>query len=350
VPSSTSSSSDRVPEQGSGRVWPVAMLVFLTALGVWEVNLRRAGFPAEVTRDVWLIARAHAIEGVPVVVGSSRIQAALDLDVWVEELGGPRPAQLAIAGGRALGMLEHLADDQRVTGLVIVDALAFHTFDASGQSDASLPDLLVAYERFVASPAARFETYLRVWFTRLMVWRNPAASPGPVLRELRTGGRLPKPPESYLRADRYRPIDFVSALDTRGWSPEEGFLTGDRMLMAREFGTPATPAQTTGIIESLERAVERIRARGGEVVFITMPACGGRRPIEEARYPRREYWDRLASATSARSINTADYPALSDFPCYDRSHLDRTDAIVFTRNLIDVLFEGRGTPKSSGAD
>lgn len=320
----------------------VTLALLVIGFGAWEVVLRRAGYPPEVSPAVWSIARARAGMGVPVIVGSSRIQAALDLDVWVRERGEPRPAQLAMAGGPALPMLEDLAGDEGVTGLVIADALPFHTFDTSGQSGPSVRIRAAEYSRFVRSPAARLETRLRAGFSGAMVWRNPAAGPASVWASLRAGDGLPDAPHSALRRDRYRPIDFVSSLGDRQWTPEEGFMAADGLGLARRLGRPATPDEVAGIVTRLDAAASRIRERGGEVVFITMPACGPRRAVEEARYPEAEFWDRLVAGTSARTINAAEDVRLNDFPCYDGSHLDRRDAAVFTRNLLDVLFRTGG--------
>lgn len=342
MPSSTSSSSDRLPEGRSGTAWITAIAIVLSGLAIWEAVLRSAGFPAEVTPAVWSIARSRASEGVPVIVGASRIQSGLDLDAWVDARGGPKPAQLAVAGGSALPVLEELASDPGVDGFVLVDAMPFHTFDVSGMSAASLAGLEAGYERYRVSPAVRIETHLRVWVTSRMAWRNPAVDPGALLAALASGGGLPEPPQSVLRPDRFRPIDFASSIDGRDWTSEEGFAAGGDSPLVREFGRPADPDEVSEIVRRLDSAARRIRDRGGRVVFITMPACGRRLPIEEARYPRVSYWDRLAEGTSARTINTADYPELSGFPCYDGSHLDYRDAPRFTRRLVELLFEQGG--------
>jgi len=338
VRSSTSSSSDRIPDLRLGRVWVVVLGLITAGFVAWEVVLRATGFPPEVSPTAWSIARARAAEGVPVIVGSSRIQAALDLDAWVEARGGPTPAQLAMAGGPALPMLEDLAEDDRVDGFVLVDALAFHTFDASGNSGASVPQRMAEYDRFERSPATRLETFLRVGVSSLMAWRSPAAAPSAVWASLRRGEGLPVAPQSALRRDRFRPIDFVSSLEGRDWTPEDGFMVGEDMRFAREFGEAATAAGVAAIIERLEAAAQRIRTRGGDVVFLTMPACGPRLAIEEDRYPRAAYWDRLAEGVSFRTLNAADEPELVGFSCYDGSHLDRADAAVFTKRLVDLLF------------
>lgn len=322
-------------------IWGVAIGVVVLVLGVWEVVLRSAGFPAEATPEVWSIARARAAGGVPVLVGSSRMQADIDLDVWVEVTGGARPAQLASAGGPALPYLEDLAADEGVTGLVVVDAMPFHTFDRGGPSGDLLPGFFAHYERFVSSPAVWAETYLRRWVSTAMVWRTPAASWSSLRQAQSNGTELLFPPRSYMRADRFRPIDWGPTVERVPWTAEEGHEDPEAIrAFVENFGKPADPNETAETIARLEAAARTIRNRGGEVVFVAFPSCGPRKREEQALYPREEYWDRLAAATSFRTIHSDDYPELRDWPCYDGSHLDQDDAAQFTRRFLEILGGG----------
>jgi hypothetical protein len=62
---------------------------------------------------------------------------------------------------------------------------------------------------------------------------------------------------------------------------------------------------------------------------------GGQRTVEEERYPREQYWERLVAGTSALTFHAEDVPALASFAYPDGSHLDMKDTATFTRLLAD---------------
>jgi hypothetical protein len=83
--------------------------------------------------------------------------------------------------------------------------------------------------------------------------------------------------------------------------------------------------------------VEKIKARGGQVLFVRTPSSGPYRQAEIHGYPRKEYWDRLLAATGCPGIYFEDYPGIARLECPEWSHLTPSDAIIYTRNLIRIL-------------
>ena len=106
------------------------------------------------------------------------------------------------------------------------------------------------------------------------------------------------------------------------------------------------PAPTEWMIDSLMNnvgsSIDRIKARGGRVLFLRTPASGPLRQIEEQLFPRARYWERLLNLTDCPGIHFADYPGLANFVCPEFSHLKREDAVVFTSRLIDILQKEKG--------
>ena len=86
----------------------------------------------------------------------------------------------------------------------------------------------------------------------------------------------------------------------------------------------------------------RIRARGGQVIFVRMPTSEPLWTRQARAYPRADYWDRFAAASGSPTIHFADYPSLSCFECPDYSHLDASDAPAFSHALGRVVMEKLG--------
>jgi hypothetical protein len=68
-------------------------------------------------------------------------------------------------------------------------------------------------------------------------------------------------------------------------------------------------------------AVEKLRARGGKIVFVRFPNSGDLKKLEDRETPRAGIWDRMIKETGAPGIYYEDYPELSGFNCPEWSHL-----------------------------
>jgi hypothetical protein len=84
-------------------------------------------------------------------------------------------------------------------------------------------------------------------------------------------------------------------------------------------------------------AVEKLRARGGKIVFVRCPVTGDLRLMESRFNHRYKRWDPLLQMTHAPGIYYSDFPELSGFDCPDWSHLSVPDSIEFTKRLVPRL-------------
>lgn len=82
--------------------------------------------------------------------------------------------------------------------------------------------------------------------------------------------------------------------------------------------------------------MNKIRARGGKVVFIRFPHSGDLKKLEDAGAPRAGPWTRLMKETGAPNIYYSDYPELI-FDCPEWSHLSGPDSVEFTKRLVPHL-------------
>jgi hypothetical protein len=94
---------------------------------------------------------------------------------------------------------------------------------------------------------------------------------------------------------------------------------------------PALPiADLNETFEKTRVAVAKIRARGGEVVFVRPPSEPVLRALEEEKLSRAHGWDALLAHAQVRGIHFADDPAMQGLWLPEGSHLSRACATVFT--------------------
>ncbi len=108
--------------------------------------------------------------------------------------------------------------------------------------------------------------------------------------------------------------------------------------MFRDRGPPK-PEVVALAIEESRQAVAKIRARGGEVVFVRAPSAGKVYERESRQVPRDKTWDRLLRETGAFGIHFEDYPEMRGLEAPEWSHLSRDSAMRFTRAYVGILRE-----------
>ena len=95
-------------------------------------------------------------------------------------------------------------------------------------------------------------------------------------------------------------------------------------------------------LEQTKKAIDKIRARGGTVVFVRPPSDGPYIEMETRLYPRQKYWDRLLEYTKTPGIHYADYPGTANLVCAEWSHLTLQGAAIYTSQLVKILEEEKG--------
>jgi hypothetical protein len=95
-------------------------------------------------------------------------------------------------------------------------------------------------------------------------------------------------------------------------------------------GKPVDAANIKLTLEKTRIAVAKIRAHGGDVVFVRPPSAPELRKHEDARLPRAKGWDALLAAAKVKGIHADDVPAMKGLVIPEYSHLSRACAAVFT--------------------
>ena len=111
-----------------------------------------------------------------------------------------------------------------------------------------------------------------------------------------------------------------------------------KVWMVRDRG-PLEAELVTRAIEESRQAVDKIRARGGDVVFIRSPSAGAYLEREARNTPRDTTWEPLLQETGAFGIHFEDYPEMQGLEIPEMSHLSRESATRFTRAYVGVLRE-----------
>ncbi|MDQ6764482.1 MAG: hypothetical protein M3Z22_00035, partial [Verrucomicrobiota bacterium] len=105
---------------------------------------------------------------------------------------------------------------------------------------------------------------------------------------------------------------------------------------AQAYGAKMTAAVEQRYADT-KSAVEKLRARGGKVVFIRFPVSGPLKEHEDKLTPRAKTWDPLLQQTAAPGIYFEDFPELASFSCPEWSHLSAGDSVEFTKRLVPHL-------------
>jgi len=329
-------------------VWSGALLLSLLFVGVWEGSWRVRGFTPSLNDDagLWALTRAkgstRARESI-ILIGGSRMQVGFNLDACAQKTG-VRPIQLAIDGNSPIPVLRHLANDQSFRGIIISDFMEEYLralVDPAAAQEVGVPEQWIKQyeERSIFSV---FEWRMGALVQGTFVYRVPDLSPRNVIGSLRRG-QLPSPSYAVVDAERSRRADY-SKLDI-----EEHRKRRQEIVREEYARTPrlSVPEFTEGA-KRLRELVERIRSRGGDVIFVRFPTTGMHWEMDNQRYPKSEYWDGVAAQTKLTMIHFKDYPSLSAFDCPDESHLDYRDTGRFTDALLEILDRNMPLKNSKG--
>lgn len=320
----------------------LAVLVAGAAVAGWEGLWRHKGHEPALRDDPDLWAahrdRVTAVDQARnfTVAGASRIQLAFSTVSFERAMPGWTATSLAINGHYPFAVLRDLAEDEGFAGVLLVAA------DARGLAhwyrDMSTPWVRHYHRDF--GPQRRIERRLVTALQKRLVSAGGEFS---LVRRMQglIDGQPPTRHYTRLLADRTIEADYALA-------DVAGLRRHFTAALADDYRRhpPPEPSRWRSDLKPVAAAVETIRGRGGRVVFLRMPTAGEHWRLDQANYPRREYWDALDDATGAVTIHFRDHPALARLPLPDTSHVDRGDRDRFTRALVRILRERDVLPEA----
>jgi len=330
----------------------VVTIVVVTATIAWELYARALGYAPTLNdnEDLWTKARRKVKPESLVIIGDSRAWFDVDLDEFQKGLG-KRPIQLAMAGSTVWPALADLADDKNFHGTVICSFVPMLFFAPPGTPPMERAEKGV--KRFHnQTPAQRASEELGMWLEEHVAFLKPDdLSLEGLLNKLpipnRPGADVPPTfPPYFQTEDRER--------RARMWEkcaePGSDLAKKIQQIWLPLFTPPPPPRYIPNDVfmkqindaiaqrfRDVVAAVERIRARGGKIVFVRFPHTGGLKELEDRDTPRAKNWDPLLKATKAPGIYYSDFPELSGFNCPEWSHLSAGDSVEFTKRLVPHL-------------
>jgi hypothetical protein len=327
----------------------ILMVVLVAAVIIsWELYLRTQGI--KITYDdgppLWSHKRDMVYEAkdkTVVFIGSSRMKYDLDIPSWNKNTHC-HAVQLAIEGSSPRPVLEDLANDPNFKGRLIIDATEGLFF--SDRSNRRPNENIKYYHDRTPAQQASFSLN-RVLESQFVFLDKDNFSLNAKLDAL----EIPSRPGVFMMP--IFPMDFQQNTFDRQMYMTDKFET-DTNLQNRVSGIwqffgkmakgapPMPDDELNAIFQSVKVAVDKIKARGGEVLFLRPPSSGPALMGEKMGFPREKYWDRLLVETGCPGIHYADYPAIDHFICPEDSHLTRHDAGVFTTHIIQVLEQEKG--------
>jgi hypothetical protein len=338
-----------VPRQRWTLVLALVVTIQIACVTCWESFWRAHYFVPDDYEDtpaMWQIQRERAIGSATVLIGSSRMWQDVDLTAW-ERVTGRRPIQLAVAGRNPRPVLEDLAADPAFHGLVVCEVTPYLFFV---EPQAVMTDFMRRASTQTLSQRAsnRLGMVLERWFafidneTRIgTLWTRVPLPLRPGTNPVRA---VPK--GHVMHADR----------DTRMWARIESDA-GYRELFQRLWlfyaGGPQPSLQEKppgamtaypGIVDIVDKValqvaadVEKIRARGGDVVFIRFPSSGPVYLSEARGFPRAMTWEPLLAKTRTAGVHFEDYGMLQGYRLPEWSHMAAEDSRPFTRALAPLV-------------
>lgn len=328
------------------------LTLFIVSVSVisWELYLRNKGVlkayddgPA-----LWADKRAQVYEPpgkATVFIGSSRIKYDLDIGTW-QTITGEKAIQLAEEGSSPMLVLEDLANDEKFRGKLIIDItepLFFSPF--APRDEETIKNINFYKDR---TPAQRAGFVLNSFLESNFIFLDKDfLSLNAMLDELQVPSRkgvftFPLFPIDFDRPnfDRQARMSPKFLADTNLQNQVKGVWS---FFAEMGKGMPSLPdAAITGILNRAKASTDKIKARGGQVVFVRTPSSGPMGVGENMGFPREKFWNRLLSVTECPGIHFMDYPAIAHFVCPEWSHLGSRDAVVFTGHLIDILEKEKG--------
>jgi|UPI000716AB2B hypothetical protein len=327
-----------VPDQP----WPKLMLkvlisTFLLVLG-WEIAMRHLGLQAgdlDDDRDYWVEQRRR-LDKLPadsvVIIGDSRVLFGTELSKW-EELTGRKPLQLALPATSAQPFLHDLASDERFAGLVVIGISESSYFsDELGRR--------VTVLKYIdhQTPSQKSGHLLYKAASRDLAFLDSNYTLFKLLERADWPQREGVAPLSVWKiAESYddRQMYLWNRIETDPRLNEHArYVWGQYWI-----GDPIEKDLVDRVIAKTKPDIDRIRARGGEVVWLRTPSAGHLLDVERVRFPRAVGWDRLMRETNSFGIHFEDYTQMHNLDIPEWSHLSQSGAQVYTDAYVKVLME-----------
>src|SRR6266446_2316676 len=329
----------------------IVVLVVFAAAAAWEIYARSVGYLPTLndTEDLWVQARRRVNPESVVIVGDSRPVFDLDLDE-LEKAFGKRPIQLALPGSCAYPVFAELANDEQFHGTIICSIVPGMFFAPGGPLVETSEKALARYRK--QTLAQRASHHLGMFLEEHIAFlKQEDLTLDILLKQLpipdRPNAQVPPTfPPYFQTVDRERRARMIE----RCAQPGSKLAKRIQQIWLPLFTPPPPPTYVPREVfmenmgEAIDarfrdtaKAVEKLRARGGKIVFVRFPNGGELKALEDRLNPRARDWERLLKDTNVPGIYWEDYPELATFTCPEWSHLSAGDSVEFSKRLVPHL-------------
>jgi len=329
----------------------IVVLIVIAAASAWEFYCRSIGYGPTLNdnEDLWTLTRRRVNPESVVIVGDSRGWYDFDLDELQKGLG-KRPVQLAMGGSCAYPVLADLANDENFHGTIICSVVPrlfvappgtppmeragkavrrFHTQTLAQRASQYLAMPLEEHVAFLKQEELTLDEMLK----RLPIPNRPGALVPPRLPPY--FGTIDRERRARMIEECARPGKLPSTIQ-QIWLPLFTPPPPPTYIPKEEFGKKMGQAIEQRF-HDIAAAVQKLRARGGKIVFVRLPHSGGLKKLEDRETPRAGIWDRVIKDTGAPGIYYEDFPELSGFNCPEWSHFSAGDSVEFSKRLVPHL-------------
>ncbi|MCB0522991.1 MAG: hypothetical protein H6576_18640 [Lewinellaceae bacterium] len=270
-----------------------------------------------------------------VIVGSSRGQFDLNIHLW-DSITGRRPVMLAIPGGSPYHTVEDIVVNTDFKGLLLVSTAPglFYSLGSGGGAAWVKAEMVDYYQK--QTYAQKFSQWCYEFIDPHFAYTDPDIS----LKHLTE--RLPFPNRDSIeggtvwppmvRMDRYRNVRMIPEMEN-----DTSFQNQQTRIWHHPEWKNRYKDSADVIIGHYADLARKFQERGGRVAFIRPPVTGEYLEFEPQMFPRDQYWDRLLRESGSKGYHFQDNPVSREMIPPEWSHLNRRDADIYTRLIIELL-------------
>ena len=340
-------SSKLMKEPNLKKAGILALMIVVIVISCWEAYLRTSGVPIDYDDgpELWSDKRAMVYEPIDretVFIGSSRNKYDIDIDTW-KSITGEYAIQLSVEGNSPLPVLDDLADDENFKGKLIVDVTERLFFSTLGNNIDEPAEYVAYYKK--QTPAQHFSFLVNHFLEDKFVFLDKGF--------LSLNSMLSKLPVPKRKGKSFEPFEYPFEASRIKFNRQnymmEKFIA-DTVLQnhvktiwefyeKRNKEAPASGNKLDSFFTAIKTSCDKIKERGGKVLFLRTPSSGYYWEIETKNFPREKYWNQLLAYTNCPGIHFKDYVSTASLICPETSHLGPEQAIYFTKNFIQILNE-----------
>lgn len=331
-------------EKSFKKAFLLMLFIAVAVVASWEIYLRNQGLTPyyDDNAALWSHQRARVYQKESVVfIGSSRIKYDLDIPTW-EKRTGKQAVQLAMTGSNPRSILEDLANDTRFKGNMVIDVTEFLFFNEAPNFNRKPHTNLSYFHDETPAQKASFQIN-KILEAQFVFLDKEYFSINAKLDALQLQNRpgifvMPTFPVGFEMTN-FNEQATMSPKFVADTMMQNQMRNIWHMIMGGPPPPPMSEATIKALLASVKKNTDKIKSRGGHVVFVRTPSSGKIWQGEQMGFPKEKFWNRLLEETGSVGFHFAENPVTKNLICIEESHLAPKDAIVYTKELIVSLSE-----------